>query len=543
MAGEPHKGSPAISRFRGEAPGAIALGMPAGTVALVQHPTQSASPADRLAADAATTAALVEFATSVRRHGGRAVVVGGAVRDMVRAQLTGTVQPAKDVDIEVFGLELPQLSALLPPDADTVGADFQVFKVPVPGAQHPLDVSLPRKERSVGPGHRDFLVSADPYMTFDQASSRRDFTIGALGFDPLTGELLDPHGGVADLRAGVLRHVSSAFSEDPLRVLRAARFAARFGLALHDSTVDLCRSLVPRSSSISPERVWGELAATFTQAPRPGEFLRVMADVGWMGSFPEVQALMGVEQDPAWHPEGDVFVHTAHALDFVGQHLRTSRDEDDLVLATAVMCHDLGKAGTTQWRDGRWRAHGHEAAGEPPTRALLERFGQVRLADAVVPLVRDHLAPVQLAQADASASAVRRLAARVPRLDLLALVAVADSGGRPPLGAERGWAARDWLMGRVRELGLQDGAPSRLARGEHLVDLGLAPGPVFKHLLDQAYEAQLDGVISTEQEARQLLEQLVAALDQSPAQATHQGVPEVRVSPRRGRAAESITPS
>lgn len=477
------------------------------------HLTVADDPAARLGADAASTHAVATLAADVAAHGGRLLVVGGAVRDMLRRRLApgaagspgavGTVGTVQDLDVEVFGLAPDALVRLVEArwPVDRTGASFEVLKAHVPDAPHPLDVSLPRRERAVGAGHKDFLVTADPTMSFAEAAARRDFTIGALGYDPRTGELLDPYGGLADLTAGVLRHVGPAFKEDPLRVLRAARFAARFDLAVHPATATLCRGLWPQADTLPRERVWSELAATLDQAARPGRMLHVLDELDWIGLHPELAALRAVAQEPDWHPEGDVFVHTALVLDYWGQHLRTGDQDDDRVVALAALCHDLGKPATTRFADGRWRAHGHEAAGLAPTRAFLSRMGQLRLQATVLPLVEHHLAPMELHRAQASDRAVRRLATKVGRLDLLARVCEADQGGRPPLTPERAREACGWLLERAEALGVAQGPSPALLRGEHLAAAGMSPGPAFKPILAAAYEAQLDGTITDEASA------------------------------------------
>lgn len=454
-----------------------------------------------------TSAALASLAGAVRARGGRAVLVGGAVRDAVARAQGRKVGQAADVDVEVFGLPHGELQALLGTlgRVDATGAAFEVFKLSLEKGSAPIDVSLPRKETQTGEGHRGFTVESDPAMTFAEAARRRDFTIGAMGIDLTTGELLDPWGGAKDLESGTLRHVSPAFGEDPLRVLRAARFCARLSLALHEDTSVECRNLRPQASTLPVERLWGELSGILLQADTPGHGLRVLDQVGWIDVFSEIADLREVQQDPEWHPEGDVFTHTCHVLDYWASNARSGNMEDDLTVGVAAMCHDLGKASTTVWKDGTWKAHGHEAAGVGPTEALLTRMGQVRLAQRVLPLVENHLAPLALHAGDRTDRSVRRLAARVPRLDLLSLVAVADAGGRPPLDPQRGHDAREWLMSTSTRLGLGSARPERIARGEHLMELGMKPGPAYGELLDAAYEAQLDGLVTDERSAREFL--------------------------------------
>ena len=187
--------------------------------------------------------------------GGRAFLVGGAARDLV---LSG--EPPKDLDIEVFGLSPDAVRSTLERfgKVDAVGASFGVYKLRTPDGE--VDVSLPRRENKAGRGHKGFIVAPDPTMTPEQAAARRDFTVNALMVDPLTGEVLDFFGGRADWQARVLRHVGPAFAEDPLRVLRAMQFCARWGFALESQTADLCRSLYSEFDTLPKERVWGGMA-------------------------------------------------------------------------------------------------------------------------------------------------------------------------------------------------------------------------------------------------------------------------------------------
>ena len=465
-------------------------------------------PVLNLATDHATTAALSDLTTTIRDAGGRALVVGGSVRDLLASQLTGRVFAAKDVDLEVFGLDPSVLQELVAGryPVDVAGAAFSVLKATVaPGIQ--FDISLPRTESATGHAHRDFTVKADPYMSFADAAKRRDFTIGAMGFDPLTGELLDPYGGSADLAAKILRHVSDAFDEDPLRALRAARFAARFDLKVHPDTMERCRRLYVHADTLAVERVFSELQATLLTAATPGVALHVLDQSNWINLFPAIADLRHVPQDPTWHPEGDVFIHTAHVLDYFGTHLRTGNQEDDLVVALAALCHDLGKPATTQVDVDRVRAHGHEEAGVSLTRGFLRHYKQEQLADAVAPLVAHHLAPVQLGTKDVPPTdrALRRLSTKVHRLDLLAQVSRADVAGRPPIDPRESFAKIDVFETAVARLGITTGPPKSLASGRDLIDMGLKPGPVFKEILAVVYDAQIEGSVTTTAQAKQLL--------------------------------------
>src|SRR5438132_4702191 len=239
-------------------------------------------------------------ATKIRNAGGRALIVGGWVRDRVMGR------ESKDIDLEVFGVEAGRLRTILESfgRVETVGESFQVYKL------GDIDVSLPRRESKAGRGHRGFEVSGDPAMTIEDAARRRDFTINAIAWDPLNDEYLDPFHGRDDLARRVLRVVDpSTFGEDSLRVLRAVQFAARFEFALHDDTTALCRTIP--LDDLPAERVWGELEKLLLQAERPSIGFALALDLGVIDRLlPEMRALPGCDQEPDWHPEGDVWTHT-----------------------------------------------------------------------------------------------------------------------------------------------------------------------------------------------------------------------------------------
>lgn len=226
---------------------------------------------------------------AIEDAGGRALIVGGAVRDMLMGQ------DAKDLDIEVYGLDVDRLIGVLARfgRVDAVGRSFGVLKMRLPDGRE-LDVSLPRRESAAGA--RGALGAPDPAMTPREAAARRDFTWNALALNP-AGELLDFFGGAADLRAGIIRHTSAAFGEDPLRVLRAMQFAARFDMRLAPETVTLCRTLLPLAPDLAIERVWGEWLKWAIKGKRPSAGLRVLEETGWIGLYPELEALIGCLQD------------------------------------------------------------------------------------------------------------------------------------------------------------------------------------------------------------------------------------------------------
>ncbi len=428
---------------------------------------------------------LLQLCRDVQQAGGRALLVGGSVRDA----LLGAAP--KDLDVEVYHLAPEALLTLLQRrhKIDLVGRAFGVIKL-----QHlPLDVSLPRRESKSGRGHKGFEIYTDGALTLEEAARRRDFTVNALSCDPLSGELFDPYGGLADLAAGVLRHTSEQFAEDPLRVLRGMQFAARFEMRVAPETVALCRTL--GLEGLPPERLFEEWKKMILRGVRPSLGLAFLRECGWINFFPELAALIGCEQEPEWHPEGDVWDHTLHCLDAFAAG-RSGNEQEDLAVGLAVLCHDLGKPATTRHERGRIRSAGHEEAGEAPTRAFLERLTrEADLIELVISLVKHHLRPQMLYDARSGDSAIRRLSART-RLDLLVRVHRADRAGRPPLEAGDD-PAGDWLLARAHELAVARAAPRPLVQGRHLLPLGYQPGPELGHLLAACYEAQLDGLFTT----------------------------------------------
>lgn len=436
--------------------------------------------------DPALAGVLRRIEQLVRRAGGRTWLVGGSVRDLVWGR-----QP-RDLDIEVFGLPPGQLHALLEPHfaVQFVGKAFGVFKL------HglPVDISLPTRRLTDHPSIPGLLRQVDPEMDIDDALARRDFTINAMAWDPDTRELRDPFRGQADAAARRLRHVSDRFGEDPLRVLRGMQLAARFELSAAPETIAVCRAL--SQERLPAERLWEEWKTLLLHGVSPSIGLRFLEDCGWLRFYPELAALQGCAQDPDWHPEGDVWVHTLHCLDWFASE-RTGSEEDDLIVGFGVLCHDFGKPATTRREFDRVTARGHEAAGEAPTRNFLRRLtNQDRLTEQIVPLVLCHLRPRALYEARASDGAVRRLARQVGRIDRLVRVARADHAGRPPKPFD-GFPAGDWLLTRARQLDVETHAPVPLILGRHLIELGLQPGPAMGPLLDACYEAQLDGLFTT----------------------------------------------
>jgi tRNA nucleotidyltransferase (CCA-adding enzyme) len=441
-------------------------------------------------------------AERVRDAGGRALIVGGWVRD----RLLGI--ESLDIDVEVFGLSTDRLQDLLAAigHVEAVGASFQVFKL------GDVDVSLPRRDSKAGRGHRGFVAEADPGMTVADAARRRDFTVNAISWDPLTEEYLDPVGGRADLADRRLRMVDrDTFADDSLRVLRAVQFAARFDLTLDADTRAVCR-LIPLDD-LPAERVWGELEKLLGAA-RPSIGLALALDLGVVGQlFPELAALVGCPQEPEWHPEGDVWVHTLQVVDQARTRVDDLPRPKRLAVMLGAVTHDFGKPATTAFIDGRIRSIDHEEQGVAPATVFLDRL-KIHSIDGydvrgqVLGFTAQHLKPGMWFKVrdEVGDGAFRRLAQKVD-LELLARLAKSDCLGREP--GRFNCQAMDWFLDRARALGVEHRPPAPLLLGRHLQAIGVKPGPRMGEILKAVYEQQLDGGVTTLDEALNAARRLI----------------------------------
>ena len=442
------------------------------------------------------------IAAAVRNAGGRALVVGGWVRDRIMGR------ESKDIDIEVFGVAPDALKTVLASlgRVETVGESFQVFKT------GDIDVSLPRRESKSGRGHRGFNITGDPSMSVDDAARRRDFRINAILWDPLTDEYLDPFDGREDIARRLLRVVDrTTFCDDSLRALRAVQFAARFQFTLDAETSELCRSMA--LDDLPRERVWGEIEKLLL-APRPSIGLALAVDLGIVAKlFPELKALDGCPQEPEWHPEGDVWVHSLQVIDQARRRIDDLPRPQQLAMMLGALCHDLGKPKTTKFSDGRIRSLDHEEQGVAPALSLLDRLNvhsidgyDVRMQ--VAGLTAQHLKPGAWYKVrnEVGDGAFRRLAAKVD-LELLARLAKSDCLGREP--GKFDCTAMDWFLDRARQLGVEHKPPGPILLGRHLLELGLKPGPRVGEILKAVYEQQMDGAVTTLEQAIESAKRLI----------------------------------
>lgn len=435
---------------------------------------------------------VLKVCQTVRESGGRAMLVGGWVRDY----LLGA--ESKDFDIEVYGLEPSELRAVLETIApvNAVGEQFSVYKLAFKSqneGRFEIDVSIPRRESKSGRGHRGFVIEGDPRMTFEEAARRRDFTINAILYDPLTDEAVDPFDGARDLKRRVLRAVAAdTFIDDSLRVLRAVQLAARFEMTVEPETVELCRTI--DLTDLPRERIWGEMEKLLTLANQPSIGLDYAFELGVLDKlFPEIRALAGSRNDP-------LFAHTKRCLDEAVKLTADLSKEKRVTVRLAALCHELGKPFAEITSDGD--RNFIEATAEQ-TLSVMNRLGLYTIAGynvraQVTALVREHLKPTEFYQNlnQTTNGDFRRLAQRV-EIDLLYRVSKACQ-----LADNSPSIAQEWFIEKARALQVEHSPPAPLLQGRHLIEAGIAPGPQMGAILRRIYDLQLDGQITTLEEAR-----------------------------------------
>ncbi len=422
------------------------------------------------------------IAEKVSQMGGRAYFVGGYVRDRLLHIEN------KDIDIEVHGISPLQLSELLDLFGEriSIGESFGIYGL----KGYTLDIAMPRKEKATGRGHRDFEMSVDPFIGVKKAAQRRDFTVNALMMDILMEEIVDPFGGIADLEKGILRHVSDeTFAEDALRVLRGAQFAARFGFSLAEETLALCKTI--DLSHLSKERVEAELRKALLKAQKPSVFFEILRKTGKLSAwFGELEALIGVEQNPAYHAEGDVWNHTMMVLDEAAKVREQTADAFGFMIT--ALTHDFGKATCTKMVNGKIQSHNHETLGLPLIEAFLTRItSETKLIRYVLNLAKHHMKPNMLAAARSSVKATNKMFDSVFAPQDLIFFALCDHRGRIT-SSPAGDSNEEFLMERLAIY--QEMMARPYVMGRDLVEAGLSPDERFSTILDYAHKLRLSGV-------------------------------------------------
>ncbi|MDD5053271.1 MAG: HD domain-containing protein [Sulfuricurvum sp.] len=433
------------------------------------------------------------------------ILVGGFVRDSFTGHQT------LDLDIELYGVtSLDALETALKPfgKVNSVGKSFGVFKLSYAG--YSIDFSPPRCESKHDLGHKGFEITWFSELDFATAAHRRDFTINAIGFDPITNTFLDPYNGVHDLQQKILRCVDpETFVDDPLRVLRAVQFAARFDLTCDECLLALCQKMVQQGAldELPKERIFEEIKKLLLQSEKPSIGLKLLEQMGILRFFSPLDQLSKTPQDPLSHPEGSVWNHTLMCVDTMAS-LRSGEPKHDTILMLAALLHDIGKPFTTVMENNLYNAPKHAEAGVEIARNWLFRITEDKaLIESVLPLIHYHGWPRKFYRNHAKESDILRLSTHVIISDLL-LIAKADFYGRIFINENHEeFEAGKWLFSRADALGVLHNPPDPLLMGRDLIALGQEPSPRFKVLLDEAYSAQLDQVFSTREEAlRWLLE-------------------------------------
>lgn len=424
------------------------------------------------------------IAKEVALLGGTAYFVGGCVRDRLRGE------KSKDIDIEIHGIYPAQLEKILDSFGEriSIGESFGIYSIK--GCS--LDIAMPRSEASRGAGHRDFDVSVDPFIGTYKAALRRDFTVNALMQNVLTGEIIDHFGGADDIKRGVIRHVNpTTFVEDPLRVLRAAQFAARFGYSVADETVELCKGM--DLSALPKERVFGELKKALLKSERPSVFFETLRKMGQLSTwFPELEQTIGIGQNPEFHAEGDVWNHTMMVTDAAVRF--RSRVQHPLGFMLAAVVHDFGKAVCTEVIDGRIRSINHEKLGLPLIEAFLKRLtSEKSLTEYVLNLAELHMKPNMLAAQNASVKATNRMFDQSSDPDALICIATADRLGKIAPNDKNDYNV--FLRERLEVYREYMSRP--YVTGRDLIEAGIEPSENFSEYLDYAHRLRLAGVDKT----------------------------------------------
>jgi tRNA nucleotidyltransferase/poly(A) polymerase len=437
-----------------------------------------------------------QICSTLRAAGFQAYFVGGCVRDILLQR-----EPA---DYDVATDATPDRVEQIFPNSLTVGAQFGVVVVTAPadpGGQLHVEVATFRSDVGYSDGrHPDAVVYTKSAV---EDAKRRDFTINGLLLDPQTNDVLDYVGGRDDLRAGIIRAIGrpeARFREDKLRMLRAVRFAARFGYTVEPETLHAIQNLAPEITQVSAERIRDELTKLLTEGSARRGF-ELLDETGLLTQvLPEISRMKGVEQPPQFHPEGDVWIHTRMMLEGL-------KPGSSATLAWGVLLHDVGKPPTfapPSGPNGRIRFDRHVEVG---TRMAEEICGRLRFSNAdteqVAALVANHLRFKDVPQMK---PATLKRFARLDRFEEHLELHRLDC-----MSSHRNLDNYEFMRRFLAETPPEEVHPARLLTGDDLISLGLKPGPRFKEILETAEDAQLDGKIATHDEAMRWAKEHIGA--------------------------------
>lgn len=445
---------------------------------------------------------IVELFSLLNSAGYKPLIVGGAVRDAILG-----IQP-KDIDIEVYKISYNDLSNFLGKygRVDLVGKTFGVIKFKPNNSNLHYDFSVPRKENKIGIDHTSFEIMFDPDMTIEEGATRRDFTFNALAYDPIENKIYDYFGGLDDLKNGVIKHTSDAFKEDALRILRCMQFQARFNFSVHASTIIEIRKMLETQDfeNLSKERIFEEWSKWATKGIRHDLIFQFMRDTTLIDKYPELKALKETPQDPIWHPEGDVEIHTTLCLQEMDRIIMREgiTGEEKMILLMSILLHDIGKPATTEHmkKDGRMAitSHGHEALGGEMAKGVLSKLGfHDGLINPIANIISDHLAGVNISmipERRGMLKAVKKLSRRLnpATIKQLTYVMEADSNGRGRDAHVEATGSSE-ILSIAEEINAQDKPYQYILMGRHLIDAGLEPSVRFGDILRKSQEAQENG--------------------------------------------------
>jgi poly(A) polymerase len=430
------------------------------------------------------------IARALRAQGHSAYLVGGCVRDLLLGR-----EPA---DFDVATSATPQQVMELFPQTYAVGAQFGVVLVPIrrdtDGARdnYSIEVATFRSDGAYSDGRHPDEVRFSKDARLDV--QRRDFTINGLLLDPDTAEVLDYVQGREDLQRGVVRTIGDPhqrFSEDKLRMLRAVRFAARFGYAIDDATFAAIRELAPQIHQVSRERVRDEILKMLTEG-RARRAFELLDEANLLQeALPEIKKMQGVEQPPQYHPEGDVWIHTLMLLDGLPPGCSKT-------LALGALLHDVGKPPTFRVAPDRIRFDQHAEVGTKMAEEICRRF---RLSnedtEQVLSLVANHM---RFADVTRMKESTLKRFFRLPRFEEQLELHRLDC-----MSSHRDLSLYEFAKEKFHSLPQEQIRPTPLITGEDLIAAGYKPGPMFKELLTAVEDAQLEGAISTKEEAMGLV--------------------------------------
>ena len=414
-----------------------------------------------------------QIAQLVKEKGGRTFYVGGYVRDKLLNREN------KDVDIEIHGINEEQLQDILKQVGDPIsyGKSFGVYSL----KGYDIDIALPRSEKAIGKGHKDFKIDVDPFIGYKQAARRRDITINALMQDVLTNEILDYYNGLDDLKNKIIRQVdSSTFIEDPLRVLRVAQFASRFEFEVAQETIELCKTI--DLGFLSKERVEEELRKCLLKGKKPSIFFDTLNKMNQLDYwFKEIKDLISIKQDPIYHPEGDVYIHTMQVIDRCANYREKCDSYPFMLLG---LTHDFGKVVASVLVKGRIHAYNHENEGIPLVETFLKRIcNRKEVIKYVTNMVKNHMLPNKYAKDNSLIKKTNRMFYDAYNPQDLIYFSLCDNGNTSNL---------EYLTSRYEIY--KETISKPYVQGQDLIEAGIKPGIEFNELLDYATKLRLSNV-------------------------------------------------